>query len=48
MAVANAFNGSMQKVRKSGLSHVQHLRGSFLGHDLAVYKHRKFEAVSDS
>jgi hypothetical protein len=48
MAVANAFNGSMQKVRKGGLSNVQHLRGSFLGHDLAVYQHRKFEAVRDA
>ncbi len=48
MAVANAFNGSMQKVRKGGLSNVQQLRGSFLRHDLAIDEHGIFKAVSDA
>jgi len=48
MVLPGACNLAMQRIRQCGSSDMQQHGCGFLGHDLAVYKHRKFEAVRDS
>jgi hypothetical protein len=48
MILPGACNRTMQHIRQCGGGDMQQHGRSFLGHDLTVYKHRKFEAVRDS